>query len=155
MLCLRVYLKMSSEVHYWIPPKSRKLHITPWYKTSGQQMSWRSLNSGSCEDVQQRDWFLHHESCSGGVGVIFAGNSGSSVSRPSWHGLGQWLPPELQLPVSPWRGCRGHQELLQRAGRLGPLVDVWVPAHTWGSGGAQWLLVGRHQPCWVGVVGSQ
>lgn len=151
MLCLRVYLKMSNEVHYW----RRKLHITPWYKTSGQQKSQRSLNWGSCEDVRQRDPVLQHESCSSGVGVIFAGNSGSSVPRPPWHGLGQWLPPELQLSVSPRRGHCSHQELLQRAGRLGPLVDVWVPAYTRGPGAAQWLLVGWHQPCWHGVVSSQ
>lgn len=153
MLCLRVYLKMSSEVHFWICPMSSRLHITPGCKTSGQQSLWRSLKWGSCEGARQTDGFLQHESCSGGVGVVSAGHSGSSASRPSRHGLGQRLPPELQLPVSPRRGPRGHQELLQRAGRLGPLVVIRVPGHTWGSGGAQWLLVGRHQPCWDGVVG--
>lgn len=49
MHCLRVYLKMSNEVHFWICPECSKLHITPGYKTSGQQKHWRSLNWGSCE----------------------------------------------------------------------------------------------------------
>lgn len=133
-----------------------KLHISPGYKTSGQQQAQRSLKWGSCEGAQQSDWFLQHESCSGDVGA--AGHGGSSVSRPSvsrpsWHGLGQRLPAGLQLPVSPWRGPCGHQELLQRGGGLGPPVVVWVPAHTWEYGGAQRLLVGRHQPRWNGVVG--
>lgn len=134
-------------------PRTETLHITSGFKTSGQWKTRRSLEWGSCEDVEQTHWFLHHESCSGGVGIVFAGNSGSSVSWSPWHGLGQWLSPGLQLPVPPWGAYRGHQELLQQAGWLRPLVVFWVPACTWGSGGAHWLLVGWHQPCRDWVVG--
>lgn len=109
--------------------------------------------------AQHTDSLLQHESCSGGAGTVSAGDGGGSVSRPSqpsrpsWHGLDQRLPPGLQLPVPPRRGDGGCQELLQRAGRLGPLVVLWMPAHTRGPGGAQRLLVGWHQPCWDRVVG--
>lgn len=134
-------------------PRTETLHITSGFKTSGQRKTRRSLKWGSCEDVEQTNCFLHHESCSSGVGIVFAGNSGSSVSWSPWHGLGQWLPPGLQLPVPPRGAYRGHQELLQWAGRLRPLVVFWVPVCTWGSGGAHWLLVGWHQPCRDWVVG--
>lgn len=148
--CVRVDLKKSAEDHFWICLATRKLHIPPniWTTKGSEEFKQRQL-WGSAADGS-----VQHESCSGGAGLVFACLSSSSDLRPLWHGLGEQLPPGFQLPVSPWWGSCCCQELLQWDGRLRPPVVFWVPAHTWDTGVAQWLLVGRHQPCWTGVVGT-
>lgn len=154
------------KVHLWTCTRSWELHISPLYKTSGQQTTWKSVRQDSSKDVQKQqqdqdqdqDPFLQHESHTADLGADPAGGGDGStpaaVPRPPWHGLGQWVPPGLQLPVPPRRGAGGHQELLQPAGRLGPPVDIRMSAHARGPGGGQRLLVGRHQPCRDGVVGA-
>lgn len=148
--CFRVYLKMSNEAPFGLVWRAEKLHMGIKHLESN---SLGGVWSEAAVWTFSRQSDLQHDSCSRGVGVVFAGDRGSSVPRPSWHGLGQQLPPGLQLPVPPRRGHCCSQELLQRAGWIRPLVVIWMPAHAWGSGGALWLLVGRHQPCWYGMVG--
>lgn len=155
------------KVHLWTRTSSWELHIILWYKTSGRQTTRSTVKQGSSKNEQQQqqqdqDPFFQHESFVADLGADLGANpagdgNGSASAAVPWplrHGLGERLPAGLQLPVSPRRGTGSHQELLQRAGRLGSPLDIRVSAHTWRSWRGQWLLVGRHKPCRNGVVSA-